>query len=108
MTTLIVTRHPGAVAWLQSRGVEGDIVSHLDPGQVGAGDRVYGVLPVHLIDECLRRGAEVFILQLPQIPPELRGKEITAEDMDRLGVKVYEVASLQLREVDLREGGGGE
>ena len=100
----IITRHRGVVAWLKVKGINGRVLSHAFPNTFQRGDIVYGILPISLIVEGLKRGAEINLLVLPQIPFELRGKELTAQMMDELGgVKVFRVNSLKLKEVKLKE-----
>ncbi len=77
----IVTRHPGAIEYIRSRGIDGTVLAHLDMSDIERlvpGDIVVGVLPVHLAVAVLERRARVVLLQL-DLPPELRGQELTAE-----------------------------
>jgi len=97
--TLVVTRHQGAVAWLQEKGFRGEVVSHLSPEMVDEGDTVVGVLPIHLVWDLKRREARVIILVLPQVPPEKRGQELGPEQMEEFGAKLLEVRELELQEV---------
>ena len=84
---LIVTRHPGAVEWLLQRGVSGEVVASLDENDLPKGVRVYGVLPLILVFELLKRGNEVYIIQFP--PRRVyNGQELTAEEMDKGGAKL--------------------
>ena len=78
---LIVTRHEGVVSWLRQRGITGEVVSHVtDAAQVR--DRVvYGALPLHLA----AFAAEVVAIDLPNLSPELRGQDLTPEQMDAAG-----------------------
>jgi len=99
MRTIIVTRHPGAVAWLKEKGFEGEVVAHLTPEMVDEGDVVVGVLPVHLVAELKKKGARVFILVLPQVPPEKRGQELSPDEMEKFGARLLEVRELELEEV---------
>ena len=78
MNTVIVTRHSGLVEWLKRRGIEGEVVAHADESSV-KGKRVYGVLPYRLA--ALTDG---FVEVSINVPPELRGKELTADDIDGL------------------------
>jgi CRISPR-associated protein Csx16 len=90
MTTYFVTRHPGARDWAQDEGIQVDhLVDHLDVAQVQAGDVVIGSLPVNLAAQVCERGARYLHLSL-DLPPELRGKELTAEDMRVLGARIEE------------------
>lgn len=83
MTTWFVSRHPGALHWMQTHGPAFDRhVEHLDPAQVGAGDAVIGTLPVNLAAEVCARGARYFNLSL-QLSASDRGRELSADDLQR-------------------------
>lgn len=93
MTTWLVTRHPGSLAWAQARGVAFDRhVKHLDPEEVNAGDTVIGSLPVNLAAEACACGAEYWNLSL-RLERDDRGRELSAEDLERCGATLehYEV-----------------
>ncbi len=95
----IVTRHSGAIRWLQSRGIKGEIIEHLDPDEIKSGDEVYGILPVHLIHQLLEKGARVYLLVLPALAFSQRGQELSPDEMEEAGAKIVEVKSLELEEV---------
>jgi len=99
MTTYIVSRHEGALPWLQQRGFEGEVIAHLDPKILGEGDTVVGVLPITLVKELIDKGVQVYSLQLPDVPKELRGQELTPELMDKYGAKVFRILTLEWEEV---------
>jgi CRISPR-associated protein Csx16 len=89
-TTILVTRHAGAVEWAKRQGIAIDrMVEHLDPAEVQPGDVVIGTLPIHLAAEVCLRGARYLHLVL-DLPPERRGLELTAEEMRRLGARLEE------------------
>lgn len=90
MTTYFVTRHPGAVEWAARQGLTVDqVVEHLEPVVVQAGDLVIGTLPVNLVAEiCARRG-RYFHLCL-DLPPDKRGRELTADEMQAHGARIEE------------------
>lgn len=93
----LVTRHPGALQWLRSKGFHADeVVPHLELNRLRAGDVVVGTLPVHLAAQVCRRGARYFHLAL-EAPPEARGRELTPEDMERYGARLEEMV-VQARE----------
>jgi len=96
MTTYIVSRHKGAIEWLKNKGFSGVVVDHISADMVKAGDMVIGVLPLLLVHELVNMGVNVIILQLPEVPREQRGKELTVEDMNRYNAKVFKVNSLIL------------
>lgn len=77
---LIASRHPGVIAWLAARGVVGDVVAHATADDV-RGRTVVGILPLNLA--ALAR--EVVAIDLPRLPPEWRGRELTEEEMDEAG-----------------------
>ena len=91
----LVTRHPGAAEWCRRQGLAPEReVAHLDPGQVQAGDVVVGTLPVHLVAALNEKGARYVHLAV-EVPPEARGKELSAEDLERFGARLeaYSVRS---------------
>ena len=77
---LIVTRHVGAVAWLKLRGIIGDVREHVTPDDI-RGRVVVGNLPVALAALCSKYGA----IDLPQLQPEDRGRDLTPDEMDAAG-----------------------
>lgn len=90
MTIYFVTRHPGARAWAQSQDIEVDfLIDHLDVAQIIPGDIVIGTLPVNLAAGVCVRGGRYLHLSL-DLPPQMRGKELSCEDMERLGARIEE------------------
>ena len=89
MTRWLVTRHPGALVWLRQQGVEATALAHLDPARISPGDEIYGTLPLHLAAEVSVRGARFFYLAI-DVPAELRGQELDAALMSRLGARLQE------------------
>lgn len=97
--TVIVSRHQGAIAFVKSKGFNGRTVEQFSPGMAETGMLVIGILPVHLISTVLQRGARFIQIQLPEVPKEMRGQELTPEQMVQYGAKLVEVEQLVLREV---------
>jgi CRISPR-associated protein Csx16 len=96
MTTYFVSRHPGAIEWAATQSFKVDaLVTHLDITCVQAGDVVIGSLPVNLAAQVCARGADYWHLSL-DLAAELRGREISATDMSRLGARVeqFEIHSV--------------
>ncbi len=84
----LVTRHSGAAEWCRRQGLAPDrVVAHLDPGEVRPGDVVVGTLPVHLVAALNKKGARYVHLAV-EVPPEARGKELSAEDLERFGARL--------------------
>lgn len=92
----LVTRHPGAVQWLERKGIRAEQVVHLDPAALLPGDVVIGNLPVHLAAEACQRGVRYFHLVV-DLPGHMRGKEIPADLLDRFNARLV---SYQCSEAD--------
>lgn len=91
----IVSRHPGAIQWIHAQGWVGTQIDHLEVGCVQAGDTVIGTLPANLAAEICARKADYIHLAL-RLPFELRGVELTTQQMSDLGadLRVYDVREL--------------
>lgn len=94
---MVVTRHPGAAKWVQqllARKVQ--TLEHLDPQDIVPGGNYYGVFPINLAAAICVTGAQCWAITM-QLPAELRGKELTAEQLDALGATLvrYEAKALQ-------------
>lgn len=88
MTTYFVSRHPGAIEWAARQHLQVDhFVPHLDLALVHSGDTVIGSLPVNLAAQVCNAGAAYWHLNL-ELPAELRGRELAADDLERLGARV--------------------
>jgi CRISPR-associated protein Csx16 len=84
----LVTRHPGAKDWAAGEGLAVDeVIDHLEPERIDAGDTVIGSLPVSLAASVCERGARYLHLSLT-LPAEVRGHELSADDLRRLGARV--------------------
>lgn len=88
MTTRLITRHPGAIEWAKRAGLRIDQqLDHLDPAIVQPGDVIIGILPVNLVADVCARGGRFYNLSL-DLPPEARGRELTADDLERYGARI--------------------
>lgn len=92
---LIVTRHAGAVEWLRMRGIEGEVIEHATPGQV-RGRHVYGILPLGLAVEA----SSVTAIDVPDLRPEDRGRDLSPEEMDAAGARLRTYVVLTGGEAD--------
>jgi CRISPR-associated protein Csx16 len=95
MTTYFVTRHAGAKEWARRRGVAATVVEHLDPAVLDRGDIVLGSLPAQLVAEISARGVRYGHLAI-DLPQGERGKDLSADDMDRHGAQLVEISARTL------------
>ncbi len=97
MTTYLVTRHQGAIEWINYMGHTYDShISHLqDIDSLKKGDTLIGSLPINMVAELCERGINYVHLSL-RIPEEWRGKELTGEQLANLDAKLerFEVKKL--------------
>ena len=90
MTTLLISRHPSAIAWVKSKVRVDAVLTHLtdnDIANLTSEHTVIGTLPIHLAAVVCEKGAKFVYLSL-DTPPELRGAELTVEQMDALGARL--------------------
>ena len=92
-----VTRHAGAIKWAVRQGLRARKIEmqNFDPRLVQPGDVVMGTLPIHLVAEVNQRGGQYWHLAM-EVPPEWRGRELTADDMEACGARLDEFRVLGL------------
>ena len=84
METVIVSRHSGAVEWLRSQGITGDVLTHVGNVAQIAGKRVVGALPLHLAVHAAAVGS----IDMPALRPEQRGQDLTPAEMEAAGAAI--------------------
>lgn len=90
MTTLLISRHPSAIAWVKSKVSVDEVLTHLtddDIAKLTTEHTVIGTLPIHLAAAVCEKGATFVYLSL-DTPPELRGAELSVEQMNTLGARL--------------------
>lgn len=98
MSTIFVSRHAGALHWMQQHGPAFDRhVEHLDLSEVAPGDRVIGTLPVHLAAQVCACGAAYWHLAL-QLPAQRRGQELGAAELQLLGATLERFHVVAMKE----------
>ncbi len=101
MTRYFVSRHPGAITWAERQGIPVDrVIDHLDITVIQADDTVIGTLPVNLAAEVCHRGARYLHLSL-NLPAELRGRELSAGELERCGAEIEEYNVLRIQQSEV-------
>ena len=99
MTTWFVSRHPGALEWAARQGLRIDrFATHLELSDVQPGDTVIGSLPVNLAALVCQRQARFLNLSV-QLPFELRGTELSADQLEQLSARLEEYSVLNTKGV---------
>ena len=96
MGVYVVTRHQGALDWLEEEGVHFDgHILHLDVNQVQSGDTVIGNLPIPMVAELNEKGVAYWHLSFT-VPFEKRGFELSARQLREMGISLqaFEVKRL--------------
>ncbi|WP_048151080.1 CRISPR-associated protein Csx16 [Methanolacinia paynteri] len=93
---IIVTRHPGAVEWLRSKGYTGNTLPHIAEQDIRKGYIYIGVLPIPMVKKILDTGSRFILLVLPDIAFSQRGQEMSPEEMTGAGACLMEVRSIDL------------
>ena len=97
MIVIVVTRHRGLLEWLQAHHpglmVGAEVLPHAAAEQI-RGKVVIGNLPLALAAE-----AEVVLAPTYEVPAELRGQELTAEQLEALGchLEAFQVTKVNVK-----------
>lgn len=81
----LVTRHAGAIAWLQANGFGGEVTAHLEGDQIRSGNTYIGVLPIPMIQQILDAGSRFYLLVMPEVSLAQRDREMTRPRWMRQG-----------------------
>lgn len=96
MTTYFISRHAGAIHWAKQQGFDVDKqLHHFEPEITQKNDIIIGTLPINLVAEVCLRGGRYFHLSL-DLPVEIRGKELSANDMEKYNARLEEYKATQL------------
>jgi len=97
---VVVSRHEGTIKLLKKHFPDAEVIDHLnDVSEIPKGSLVIGNLPLPMIEEILKRGSRFVIVSL-NIPRELRGKELTEEELKKFA-EFIEVEDLKLKKFRL-------
>lgn len=97
--TYIVSRHIGAIKWLNEKGYFGCIILQWEPKYttlLNCGDIVVGTLPLPMVHDIIQRGATFIHLSLPTIAFGERGNELTPDEMDDAGATLYKIYNITM------------
>lgn len=82
--TIIVTRHPGLVEWLNKQGIEGEVKASVTIDDI-RGKHVIGALPAHIAQ------LAAYVTSVDYFCPfEMRGKDLTANQLDEYGAQLFD------------------
>lgn len=109
MKITIITRHNATVDIIKHLIINGTIkipalkidfgvIPHLTD-DTPLGDIIIGVLPVPMIKQILDQGKDFYLFTLNNIPPDLRGKDLTQDDIDKIGYSIYKINSIDLDKI---------
>lgn len=84
INTIIVTRHPGLVEWLERQGITGEVKASVTVEDI-KGKHVVGALPAHIA-----QWADYITSVDYSCPFEMRGKELTADQLNKYGAKLFD------------------
>jgi len=80
---IIVTRHQGLIDWLERRGITGEVKPSVTVDDI-KGKHVIGALPAHIAQHAYLVTSVDYTC-----PFEKRGKNLTADELDELGAKLF-------------------
>lgn len=89
---LIVTRHIGLVEWLSRQGITGEVKASVRPEDI-EGRNVVGALPAHIAQYAKSVTSVDY-----SCPYELRGKDLSADTLDKLGAKLFRYTVVPVKE----------
>lgn len=92
MALHLVSRHPGALAWLRRQFGDRPAHTHQHLSSDDAfapGDLVAGVLPLHWAARLCRRGVRVWSIDV-DCPASRRGTELDAAELEAWGARLVE------------------
>jgi putative CRISPR-associated protein (TIGR02620 family) len=96
---IIVSRHGGAISWLKDHGIEGEVHpawKNENASLLNKGDLVVGNLPLTMISKILDTGATFGLLNLPEVPLDKRGQELTPQELSQFGANVMKITSIEI------------
>ncbi|VEI57500.1 putative CRISPR-associated protein, VVA1548 family [Pasteurella multocida] len=82
MAVWFVSRHQGAIDWIQQQGIHIDrFENHLNVDDIQADDVVIGTLPIHLAAQVCEKGAKFYFLSI-NVTAQQRGTELNVQQLN--------------------------
>jgi len=99
----IIAKTNSVIAWLESKGINGSVLKHLNPADVVPGAKYYGVMPIPLINAIKDGGAECFYVDIPRKSKKQKPThEMSPKDIDEVGGCIYEVTCAEIVQVETK------
>ena len=97
----IVTRHYSTAEYIKekmglSTFIRVDRLSENVLKEIRPGDRVYGILPLYLINMIIEKGAEYYAVVLPKVNPSKWNKELTKSELIESGIEIHKIRNLDM------------
>ena len=101
MKVYLISRHKGTIEYFKERIPDIEVIEHLDDiNAIEDNSTIYGNLPINLIEKLVNEKNCRFILVTLNVPKELRGQELTKEQLEKY-MELYEFVCLRLRKVEI-------
>lgn len=78
---IIITRHKGIIEFLAQHNITGEVITHVENIEQIAGKDVCGILPIVMAAHT----NSITTIGFTHLPEEMRGKELTLEQMHKYG-----------------------
>lgn len=93
--TVVVSRHPGAVEWLEKQGIVPDAtlehLSEADLDSFRVGDSVVGILPIEFVGRLCEKGVRCEVISLATEEKQ-RGRELDCQQLEDAGARLVRVS----------------
>lgn len=103
MKITIITRHNSTIDIIKNlinsgkldlpKDVDFDIIPHLtnidDTGNI-----IIGILPIPIIKDVINSGKQFYLFTLNNIPPNMRGKDLSMDDIKNIGFSIYKITDI--------------
>ena len=102
----VITRHAATARILAQifTGYEIEVRAHLKPDDIpNLPQIVAGVLPIPMIKQIIDSGREFYLFTVA-VPAELRGKDLTENELEKLHWTLHKIEKVEIKEIKKVEG----